>query len=109
MRIDVALVYRDGRREVVTVGRPADLIAFADKFDKMAPDGPRSVFEVAWITHRTLRASVPLEEWIEQLDEITADEEEVAKVRAALPPTAAPTALPVREAEATSSELASLG
>lgn len=81
MRLDVALVYTDGRKEVVTVGRPADLIAFADQFDKLAPDGPHAIREITWLTHRTLRSSVPLEQWIESLEDITADRDAVAEMR----------------------------
>jgi len=83
-RLDVALRYADGRKEVVTVGRPADLIAFADEFDKIAPSGPKAIREVAWLTHRALKTDVPLEEWLEELDELTADDDAIASLRAEL-------------------------
>lgn len=83
-RIDVALVFRDGRREVVTVGRPSDLIAFADNFDKIAPSEPHAVRELVWLAHRALRIDEPLDTWVESLDDITSDEEQVAEIRAEL-------------------------
>lgn len=82
MRLDIAVVYSDGRRGVVTVGRPADLIAFAEKFDKIGPDGPQAVREIAWLAHRALKIELPLEAWLDTLDELTADPKLVAKVRA---------------------------
>ena len=98
MRLDIAVVYDDGRREVVTVGRPADLIAFAEQFDKLGPAGPQAVREIAWLTHRALRVEQPLDAWIETLDDITADPEEVAKLRdelgGASPTTEAPSEAP---------------
>jgi Asp-tRNA(Asn)/Glu-tRNA(Gln) amidotransferase C subunit len=83
-RIDVALVYTDGRREVVTVGRPADLIAFADTFEKIAPSEPFAVRELAWLAHHALKVEQPLDEWVETLDDITSDTEQVAAVRVEL-------------------------
>lgn len=83
-RIDVALVYADGRKEVVTVGRPADLIAFADKFQKTAPSEPYAIRELAWLAHRALHVEQPLDEWVETLDELTGQDEVVAEVRAEL-------------------------
>lgn len=81
MRLDIAVVYTDGRKEVVTVGRPADLIAFAEEFDKLGPQGPKAVSEIAWLTHRALRVPEPLDAWIDTLDDITADPDTVAEVR----------------------------
>lgn len=88
-RIDVALVYTDGRREVVSVGRPSDLIAFADKFEKIAPSEPYAVRELVWLAHRALRIEKPLEEWADELDDITSDDEQIEAIRADLDPPAA--------------------
>jgi hypothetical protein len=119
-RIDVALVFTDGRKEVVTVGRPSDLIAFADTFDKIAPSEPHAVRELVWLAHRALRIDTPLDEWVESLDDITSDEEQVAAVRAAVTDAdpggaadeaASPEPIPLRTGEvpATESEVESLG
>ena len=83
-RIEVALVYQDGRKEVVTVGRPADLIAFADKFEKVAPSEPYAIRELAWLAHRSLRVEQPLDEWIDTLEDITSADAAVEEVRAEL-------------------------
>ena len=119
-QIDVALVYDDGRREVVKVGRPSDLIAFADNFGKIAPSEPYAVRELVWLAHRALRIDVPLDEWVETLDDITSDDEQVAEVAAALadsdPGGAADEAAPpipltprTEDAPSTTNEVESLG
>lgn len=69
-RIEIAVAYADGTKEVVSVGRPADLIAFADEFEKVAPDGPRVIREATWLVHRALKVDKPFDEWIEDLDEV---------------------------------------
>lgn len=68
--LEIAVVYGDGRREVVKVGRPADLIAFADQFEKVAPDGPHVMREAAWLVHRATKLDAPFDEWVETLDEL---------------------------------------
>lgn len=83
-RIEVALVYTDGRKEVVNTGRPADLIAFADTFEKLAPSEPYAVRELAWLAHRALKVEQPLDEWIDTLDDISSSDEVIAEVRAEL-------------------------
>ena len=92
MRVDIALVYRDGRKEVVSVGRPADLIAFADEFDKLAPSEPYAMREAAWLAHRALRLDEPLDEWVETLDDLTMKDDEVKAIQAELanPPSEEP-------------------
>lgn len=67
-RIEIAVEYVDGRNEVVTVGRPADLIAFADEFEKVAPDGPHVIRESTWLVHRALRVDAPFAEWVDTLE-----------------------------------------
>jgi hypothetical protein len=83
-RIDVAIVYSDDRKEVVSVGRPADLIAFADKFDKAAPSEPYAIFELAWLAHRALKIEQPLAEWVDSLEDLVGAEEAVAAIKAEL-------------------------
>lgn len=83
-RIDVAVRFADGREEVVQVGRPADLIAFADQFGHIAPEPPYAIRELAWLTHRALRIQEPLEQWVDSLDDISAGDDAVAAIR---PPT----------------------
>jgi len=83
-RIDVGLVYLDGHKQVVTVGRPADLIAFADTFEKVAPSEPHVIREAAWLAHYALRIEQPLDEWVQTLDDITTDDDAVAAIRAEL-------------------------
>jgi hypothetical protein len=83
-RIDVALVYSDGRKEVVSVGRPADLIAFADKFDKAAPSEPYAIFELAWLAHRALKIETPIEAWVDELDDLIGADDAVDAIKAEL-------------------------
>ena len=83
-RIDIAVVYTDGRKEVVNAGRPADLIAFADTFDKTGPSEPHAIKELAWLAHRALRIEQPLEEWVDTLDELTGNDERIAEIQAEL-------------------------
>jgi len=83
-RIDVGLVYDDGRKQVVSVGRPADLIAFADTFDKLAPSEPHVIREAAWLAHHALGVEQPLDQWVQTLEDITTDEDAVAEIRAEL-------------------------
>jgi hypothetical protein len=78
-RIQIAVEYVDGRREVVTIGRPADLIAFADEFQKVAPEEPHVVKEAAWLVHRALKIPEPLDVWVESLEGLERlDEAELA-------------------------------
>lgn len=69
-KLQIAVEYTDGREEVVTVGRPADLIAFADHFRKVAPDSesPDLIREASWLVHRALRIDEPFEEWVQTLE-----------------------------------------
>lgn len=80
-----AVVERDDVAEVVNVGRPAALVAFGDKFGKMSPETFR---EVAWLTYRATVGPVTndaaLDEWLEALDELTMNDDEVQRVRAKL-------------------------
>lgn len=78
-RIMVA-VERDGVVEVKNIGRPASLVAFGDKFKKSAPT---SYDEIAWLAHRTFAPERPFQEWLDELDELTANEEVVAAAQRA--------------------------
>src|SRR5215510_9055557 len=71
-KLKFAVEYDDGREEEVTVGRPADLIAFADTFGKVAPDrdGPHVMKEGAWLVHRALKVDSTFEEWIESVADL---------------------------------------
>jgi hypothetical protein len=81
LRIDVAVVYQDGRKEVVPVGRPAVLIAFEDHFGHDTPSGWR---ELCWLTHKALGVAEPLDVWVEQLEIISSRDEDVDELRAEL-------------------------
>jgi hypothetical protein len=107
----IAVEYVDGRRELVTIGRPADLIAFADKFEKVAPDtsGPYLVREAAWLVHRALRVDEPFEEWIETLEGLEFSSPELEALEAAereLTPD--PTETETTEDESTEAEVVEL-
>ena len=73
-RILVAVTTRDGDVDVTNIGRPAALVAFGDKYGKSIPD---EYAEIAWLTHRALGIEQPLDEWLETLEELTANDAEV--------------------------------
>jgi len=91
-KLKIAVEYSDGRTEDVTVGRPADLIAFADEFGKIAPDpsGPNLMREASWLVHRALRVEQPFDEWVESLEGLELPKgqaaPEVAEPEATRPP-----------------------
>jgi hypothetical protein len=70
VRVEIRVVYDDGTEEVIQAGRPAALIAFADEFEKVAPDGVDVMREAAWLAHRALRTDEPFEAWIDRVAEI---------------------------------------
>lgn len=76
-RIIVAVTDRDGEPQLVNIGRPAALVAFADKYGKNVPE---AYPEVAWLTHRALSIDTPLDEWLETLEDLTANDAEVERV-----------------------------
>lgn len=80
-RIDFAVVFDNGKIEIVNGGRPAALIAFADKFGH---DEPRNYAEIAWLAHRASRATAPLEEWQETLADLDPRDRAVERARIAL-------------------------
>jgi hypothetical protein len=78
-RLDVAVITRDGDAEIVNAARPAALVAFSDAHEgKLMPETTR---EIAWLVHRTLGVEEPLEEWLETLEEISADDADVRLAR----------------------------
>jgi hypothetical protein len=81
-RLEVAVEYEGGERELVLASRPANLIAFADHFDKVAPE---SIGELVWLTWRALgEPGGSLEAWVETLLDIDASDEVVGQVREAV-------------------------
>jgi len=82
--LDVAVRYVDGRKEVVRVGRPADLIAFADKFGHIAPEPPYAIRELVWLVHRALKIDAPLEAFVDTLEDVSSSDEALAELRVEL-------------------------
>jgi len=82
--LDVAVRYVDGRKEVVRVGRPADLIAFADKFGHIAPEPPYAIRELVWLVHRALKIDSPLEAFVDTLEDVSSSDEALAELRVEL-------------------------
>lgn len=72
------VVERDGAATVENIGRPSGLVAFGDKWGKSAPT---TYGEVAWLAHRVLAAEVPFQEWLDSLDELTANDDVVERVQ----------------------------
>src|SRR5262245_32346288 len=78
-RLDVAVIHRDGSAEIVNAARPATLVAFSDAHDgKLMPETMR---EIAWVVHRARAIEEPLEEWLETLEDVSADDEDVRLAR----------------------------
>jgi hypothetical protein len=70
MRVEIRVVYEDGSEEVIQAGKPAALIAFADEFKKVAPDGPDVMREACWLAHHASGSELPFAEWLERVAEI---------------------------------------
>ena len=77
-RILVAVATAEGARAILNVGRPRDLIAFADAH---VHNEPQTIRELAWLTHHALNVEAPLDDWIDTLDELTAAEASVQRLR----------------------------
>jgi hypothetical protein len=75
-RLEVAVISRDGSAKVVNVARPATLVAFSDKHPGKAM--PETYPEVAFTVHHALEISEPLDEWLQSLEDISAQPEDVA-------------------------------
>lgn len=73
-RLEVLVQSDDGNRVIVNCDRPATLMAFGDTFDKELPTNVR---EVAWLAHNALKIDEPLDDWIESVDWITLDPDDV--------------------------------
>lgn len=82
-RILVAVTPAGGSVDVVNVGRPGVLVAFGDKFGRSSPNG---YGDLAWLAHRAIvgKDGPELDEWLEGLDELTADPGEIARGRRAI-------------------------
>lgn len=76
-RIEVAVTYNDGTREIVNAGKPAVLVAFGDEHGHPGPESPR---EIAWLVHRALGVEEPLNEWLDTLDDLDGSEDAVAEM-----------------------------
>ena len=78
-RLDVAVIDRDGAARVVNAGRPATLVAFEDAHEgKMMPETFR---EISWVVHHALAIEEPLNEWLDTLEVVSAQPEDVALAR----------------------------
>ena len=79
-RIRVRVVHDDGRDDELKIGRPRDLIAFADEFGKAFPDmeGPTLMREFAFLAHRAADTTETLDEWLGHVDEIIRVKDEPA-------------------------------
>lgn len=73
-RFDVLLVADDGTHTIVNAGRPRALVDFSQEFGHQEP---RDVREVAWLVHSALRIDQPLDEWLDGLFLLTADDEDI--------------------------------
>jgi hypothetical protein len=105
-RLHIAVEYVDGKKEVVSVGRPADLIAFADEFEKLAPDGPYMVREASWLVHRALKIERPFSEWIDELEALeVVSTDELTSTAEPEPELAEPASDPTPPAAAKTAEL----
>ena len=78
MRLEVAIIERDGTAQVVNAARPATLVAFTDEFDKTMPE---TIREIAWVVHHALAIDQPLDEWLQTLEDISALPDDVALAR----------------------------
>jgi hypothetical protein len=98
-RVEVALVYDDGRKLVADISRPAALVWFGDEYGKLQPE---TYSEIARLVHHVEAPDTPFAEWIETVEVLDAQDETIEQVRAALaaenghptpPTTAAPKTL----------------
>ena len=78
MRLEVAIIERDGTAQVVNAARPATLVAFTDEFDKTMPE---TIREIAWVVHHALAIEQPLDAWLATLEDISALPDDVALAR----------------------------
>ena len=78
-RLDVAVLSREGKAQIVNAARPASLVAFSDAHDgKIMPESPR---EIAWVVHHALGITEPLAEWLNTLEDISAMPRDVRRAR----------------------------
>jgi hypothetical protein len=79
MRLDVAVIDRQGDALVVNAARPLTLVAFEDAHEGKTQ--PETVREVAWMVHHALGIAQPLDEWLATLEDVSADPDTVALAR----------------------------
>jgi hypothetical protein len=77
-----------GRWHLLEVA-PGTMMAFEDEFGQSLPDDPRQPGsktwrQIAWIAHRVLAPDKHFGTWVDQLTDLTGDEERVAEIRAEL-------------------------
>lgn len=81
-RVLVAVAESDGELKLHNAGKPAAMVAFADRYNHMAPDG---YDELAWLTWRSLTGGEggddAFREWLEGLDELTASVDVLEQLR----------------------------
>lgn len=65
-RLDAAVITRDGDAQIVNIGRPATLMAFADQHD--GRDSPQTLSELMWAAHHALELDTPLADWARTLE-----------------------------------------
>jgi hypothetical protein len=80
-RVEVALVYTDGRKVIADISRPSALVWFGDTFEKLQPE---TYSEIARLVHHVEAPEQPFDEWLADVEILDAQEETVQEVRAAL-------------------------
>jgi len=94
-RVEIAVVRNDGQTQIATA-KPRHIVKFCDEFGH---DSPENYREMSWLARHCLgEEDVPLNEWIERLEDIDASPKAVGEARAKLtgsrsadpPPTPAP-------------------
>jgi hypothetical protein len=79
MRLQVAIIERDGSAQIVNAARPATLVAFTDAHEGKVM--PETIREIAWVVHHSLGIEQPLDEWLATLEDISALPDDVALAR----------------------------
>jgi hypothetical protein len=78
-RLYVAVLGRDGSAEIVNAGRPGSLVAFSDAHDgKVVPESTR---EIAWLVHHAFGITEPLDRWLDTLEDVSVQPEDLELVR----------------------------
>jgi hypothetical protein len=78
-RLYVAVLGRDGSAEIINAGRPGSLVAFSDAHDgKVVPESTR---EIAWLVHHALGIAEPLDKWLDGLEDVSVQPEDLEVAR----------------------------